>query len=59
MTIMNTQLDRCQEVNSGKVFEINLNGQSLEQVPSLKEVSRLSHVMMKIKILLTGNNTLV
>ena len=39
-----TQLERCQEVDSGRVFEINLNRQSLEQVPSLKEVSRLSRI---------------
>lgn len=33
-----TQLDRCQESDRGRVFEINLNGQALVQVPDLKEV---------------------
>lgn len=38
---MRTQLERCQEGDCGRVFEINLNGQALEQVPNLKEVSLL------------------
>lgn len=38
---MHTQLERCQEGDCGRVFEINLNGQALEQVPNLKEVIRI------------------
>lgn len=38
MVFADTQLDRCQESDRGRVFEINLNGQALEQVPDLKEV---------------------
>ena len=38
LVFVNTQLDRCQESDRGRVFEINLNGQALEQVPDLKEV---------------------
>ena len=34
----NFQLDRCNETDCRQVFEINLNGQALEQIPSLKEV---------------------
>ena len=38
LVFANTQLDRCQESDRGRVFEINLNGQALVQVPDLKEV---------------------
>ena len=38
LVFVNTQLDRCQEGDCGRVFEVNLNGQALEQVPDLKEV---------------------
>ncbi|KAL9957421.1 hypothetical protein ACROYT_G039054 [Oculina patagonica] len=34
-------LERCQEGDFGRVFEINLNGQALEQVPNLKEFPKL------------------
>lgn len=34
-------LDRCQEGDCGRVFEVNLNGQALEQVPDLKEFPKL------------------
>lgn len=34
-------LDRCQENDCGSVYEINLNGQALEQVPNLKEFRKL------------------
>ena len=38
LVFADTQLDRSQESDRGRVFEINLNGQALEQVPDLKEV---------------------
>lgn len=45
---MNTQLDRCQEGDSGRVFEINLNGQALEQVPNLKEVGTTCNCNLQV-----------
>ncbi|XP_068675137.1 protein phosphatase 1 regulatory subunit 7-like [Montipora foliosa] len=44
-------LDRCKESDHGRVFEINLNGQALKQVPNLKE-------FQKLKILDLGCNKL-
>lgn len=44
-------LDRCKESDCRQVFEINLNGQALEQVPNLKEFP-------KLKILDLGCNKL-
>lgn len=44
-------LDRCRESDCGRVFEINLNGQALEQLPNLKEFP-------KLKILDLGCNKL-
>ncbi|XP_022800266.1 protein phosphatase 1 regulatory subunit SDS22 homolog isoform X2 [Stylophora pistillata] len=51
-------LERCQEVDSGRVFEINLNRQSLEQVPSLKEFPKLKILDLgcnKIKHVMPGD----
>lgn len=51
-------LERCQEVDSGRVFEINLNRQFLEQVPSLKEFPKLKILDLgcnKIKHVLPGD----
>ncbi|KAK2571724.1 Protein phosphatase 1 regulatory subunit 7 [Acropora cervicornis] len=44
-------LDRCRESDCGRVFEINLNGQALKQLPNLKEFP-------KLKILDLGCNKL-
>lgn len=41
LLFLNSQLDRCQENDCGSVYEINLNGQALEKVPNLKEVTTL------------------
>ena len=48
LVFMNMQLDRCQEGDCGRVFEINLNGQALEHVPDLKEVGLLLELQLAI-----------